>query len=219
MNRAAFAVACLVTLAGCGSSRASIAPPTVATTSPVATVADSPAVGVGAPPLPATTTTSTPSSTSATAAPTTTAPPVPVRAPADNATEPLRAIGDISIARLGLDSTLYEGVTLGTLNNGPGHWPGSAMPGQPGNVVVAGHRVSHGRQFRYIDRLVEGDEVVFTIDGQRSVYVVTGHEIVSPNRVDIVNQTPTATATLFACEPPGSTRFRYVVHLELSASA
>jgi sortase A len=51
------------------------------------------------------------------------------------------------------------------------------------------------------------------------VYVVTGHEIVTPNRVDIVNQTPTATATLFACEPPGSTRFRYVVHLELSASA
>jgi sortase A len=149
MNRAALAVACLVTLAGCGSSRASIAPPTVATTSPVPTTADSPTAGVGAPPLPATTTTSTttaPNSTSATAAPTTTVPPVPVRAPADNAKEPLRAIGDIFIARLGLDSTLYEGVTLGTLNNGPGHWPGSAMPGQPGNVVVAGHRVSHGRQ-------------------------------------------------------------------------
>jgi sortase A len=224
MNRAALAVACLVTLAGCGSSRASVAPaaPTVA---PTTTIADSPTAGVGEPPLTATSTTSTTSTTDTTgatdttAAPTTTALPVPARAPADSAKEPLQAIGEITITRLGLESTLYEGVTLGTLNNGPGHWPGSALPGQPGNVVVAGHRVSHGRQFRYIDRLIDGDEVVFTVDGQRSVYVVTGHEIVTPNRVDIVNQTPTATATLFACEPPGSTRFRYVVHLVLSASA
>jgi sortase A len=93
------------------------------------------------------------------------------------------------------------------------------MPGDPGNVVVAGHRVSHSRPFRYIDRLSSGDEVVFTVDGRRSVYVVTGHEIVTPNRVDIVNPTETATATLFACEPPGSTRYRYVVYLALSASA
>jgi sortase A len=222
MNRATLAVACLVTLAGCGSSRASVDPaaPTVATTSPVTSVVDSPTAGVGQPPETSTTsTTATSGTTASTAAPTTTALPTPVRAPADNAKEPLQPIGDITIDRLGLEETLYEGVTLGTLDYGPGHWPGSAMPGQPGNVVVAGHRVSHKRPFRYIDRLVEGDEVVFTVDGVRSVYVVTGHEIVTPNRVDIVNQTPTATATLFACEPPGSTRFRYVVHLVLSASA
>ncbi|MDQ1422946.1 MAG: sortase [Acidimicrobiaceae bacterium] len=217
MNRAALAVACLVTLAGCGSGRARVAPATpaeVTTTAPAA-VDDAPAVGLSAPPPPATSTTTA----AATTAPTTAPPPTPAPAPAEGDTEPLRTIGEISIVRLGIDDTLYEGVTLGTLDHGPGHWPGSAMPGENGNVVVAGHRVSHSRPFRYINLLQTGDEVVFTIDGHRSIYAVTGHEIVTPNRVDIVDPTPGATATLFACEPPGSTRYRYVVHLVLSASA
>ena len=46
---------------------------------------------------------------------------------------------------------LYEGITLTTLNKGPGHWPGTALPSQDGNVVVAGHRVTHSRPFRHID--------------------------------------------------------------------
>jgi sortase A len=210
MNRSALAIACLVTLAGCGSGRATVAPTTVTTVTTTAvttTVVDSPSAGVSAPP------TSAPSTTTATTLAT------PAPAPPEGATEALQAIGEITIARLGIDDTLYEGVTLDTLDHGPGHWPGTAMPGAPGNVVVAGHRVSHSKPFRYIDRLSAGDEVVFTVDGRRSVYLVTGHEIVTPDRVDIVNPTETATATLFACEPPGSTRYRYVVYLELSASA
>jgi sortase A len=211
MKRTALALACLVTLAGCGSGRATVAPATTVTTTAVTTtVVDSPSAGVSTPP------TSAPSTT---AAPTESTQATPAPAPPDGATEPLQAIGEISIARLGIDDTLYEGVTLDTLDHGPGHWPGTAMPGAPGNVVVAGHRVSHSKPFRYIDRLSSGDEVVFTVDGRRSVYLVTGHEIVTPDRVDIVNPTETATATLFACEPPGSTRYRYVVYLELSASA
>jgi sortase A len=214
MNRAAVAFACLVTLAGCGSGRASVEPAaltaaTTITTTPTTTITTS----TTAPPATTTTTTSTTSTT----VPTTL--PGPVRAPADGATEPLRAIGEIAIARLGIDETMYEGITLGTLDHGPGHWPGSAMPGAVGNTVIAGHRVSHSRPFRYLDRLQNGDEVVFTVDGRRSVYVVTGHEIVTPDRIDIAEPTPTPTATLFACHPPGSTRYRYVVYLVLSASA
>lgn len=214
MKTAAVAFACLVTLAGCGSSRASTEPaaptavaPTTTTTTPIAATTTSAA--------PTTTTTAAPAPTTTT----TTTLPTPVRAPPDGATEPLQAIGEIAIARLGIDETLYEGITLGTLDHGPGHWPGSAMPGDVGNVVIAGHRVSHSRPFRYLDRLQNGDEVVFTVDGRRSVYVVTGHEIVTPDRVDIAEPTSTPTATLFACHPPGSTRYRYVVHLVLSASA
>jgi sortase A len=212
MNRAALAVACLVTLAGCGSSRASSESPATTVAPPITTTTTT---------IAATTTTSAPAPTPSptTAAPVPTTLSTPVRAPADGATEPLQAIGDIAIARLGIDETMYEGITLGTLDHGPGHWPGSAMPGDVGNVVIAGHRVSHSRPFRYLDRLQDGDEVVFTVDGRRSVYVVTGHEIVTPDRVDIAEPTATPTATLFACHPPGSTRFRYVVHLVLSASA
>jgi sortase A len=215
MKKAALAVACLVTLAGCGSGRANVVPATTTVTTPAVTttVVDSPSVGVSAPPPAESTTTTAPAALT----PTTLATPVP--APPDGATEALQGIGEITIPRLGIDAPLFEGVTLSTLDHGPGHWPGTAMPGEPGNVVVAGHRVSHSRPFRYIDRLSSGDEVVFTVDGRRSVYVVTGHEVVTPDRVDIVNPTETATATLFACEPPGSTRYRYVVHLELSASA
>jgi sortase A len=210
MNRAALAFACLVTLAGCGSSRASVEA-AASTAAPPITTSPTTTTSTTAPP--ATTTTSP---TTSTTVPTTL--PGPVRAPADGATEPLQAIGEIAIARLGIDETMYEGITLGTLDHGPGHWPGSAMPGEVGNVVVAGHRVSHSRPFRYLDRLQNGDEVVFTVDGRRSVYVVTGHEIVTPDRVDIAAPTPTPTATLFACHPPGSTRYRYVVYLVLSAS-
>ena len=46
---------------------------------------------------------------------------------------------------------------------------------------------------------------------------MTGHEIVDPTAIRIVDQTPEPTATLFACHPPGSVAERYVVHLTLQA--
>jgi sortase A len=128
---------------------------------------------------------------------------------------PAGALGRIVIPKLGIDVPMYEGVDLPTLNKGPGHWPGTAAPGQLGNAVFAGHRVSHTAPFRYIDKLVPGDQVIFTVSGISYTYMVTGSEIVLPSAVWIVNQTPDATATLFACHPPGSTAFRWVVHLKL----
>jgi sortase A len=140
--------------------------------------------------------------------------PNPDNAPADPyAPEPLVEVGAIEIPALGVIKPMFEGITLTTLDHGPGHWPGSAMPGQQGNVVVAGHRVSHDKPFRYIDRLVAGDDVIFTTGGNRFVYKVTSTEIVQPDALWIVNQSPDYTATLFACHPAGSTRQRIVVHL------
>jgi sortase A len=111
---------------------------------------------------------------------------------------------------------LFEGIRLTTLDNGPGHWPGTALPGEVGNVVVAAHRVSHLAHFRNIDQLVPGDEVMFTSTAGLTTYVVTGTEVVNPDAVWIVDPTPTPTATLFACHPPGSVSQRIVVHLELA---
>ena len=82
-------------------------------------------------------------------------------------------------------------------------------------MVVAGHRTSHSKPFRHLDDLVPGDEVIFNMPYGRFVYRVTSTEIVTPDRVDIVNQTSAKTATLFACHPPGSTQQRIVVHLQL----
>ena len=136
------------------------------------------------------------------------------------ADEPHVVIGQIEIPKLGLHVPLNHGISLRSIDRGPSHWPGTAMPGgESGNTVVAGHRVTHTRPFRHLDDLAPGDQIIFTVDGVRSVYEVTGHEVVTPKRTDIVNQTAEPVATLFACHPPGSARYRYVVRAALVATS
>lgn len=140
----------------------------------------------------------------------------PVHIPRDSyAPEPVKEIGTIEIPALGLVHPAYQGVTLHNIDRGPSHWIGTAKPGQPGNTVFAGHRVTNSRPFHDLDQLVAGDEVIFTIDGVRSVYRVTGSMVVSPNETWIADQTPEATGTLYACHPPGSLAYRYVVKMAL----
>lgn len=152
-------------------------------------------------------------------APTSTLPPLPQPQPVPDDPyfpEPEVILGTIEIPKLGLNVPLRQGVTLTTLDRGPGHWPGTALPGELGNVVVAGHRVTRTRPFRHIDKLVPGDQVIFTLaDGSRHVYEMVGTEVVDETGMHIVNQGYAYTATLFACHPPGSARYRYVVHLQL----
>ncbi len=143
--------------------------------------------------------------------------PAPVRIPDDPyAPEPVVEIGSIEIPKIALSARLFEGVTMHNIDQGPSLWTGSALPGQPGNAVVAGHRVSHGRPFRRIDDLAPGDVVTFTVHGSRSTYRVTGTKVVDPQDTWIANQTPEPTATLYACHPPGSVAHRYVVNLALA---
>ncbi len=128
---------------------------------------------------------------------------------------PINEMGTIEIPKIGLKTKAYEGVWLTVVNVGPGHWPGTAQPGEYGNTVFAGHRVTHSKPFRKIDDLVNGDEIVVTTSTGRHVYKVTGHEIVEPNDIWIVDQTPGYRITLFACHPPGSAAQRYVVYGDL----
>jgi sortase A len=127
------------------------------------------------------------------------------------APEPIVKIGTIEIPKIGLVHEIYHGITMRNINLGPSHWPGTPFPGELGNTVFAGHRVTKTHPFRNIHQLVPGDQVIFTVNGTRSVYAVTGHLIVTPTQLEIVNNTPDATMTLFACHPPGSARYRYVV--------
>jgi sortase A len=220
----------LMLLAACGSAEGAVpASPPRPTELPPEAVVPSPTSATSLPPAVSaaiaraaavSTTAEAPTTVPTTAeAPTTTEPePPPVPQPPPLQTRPRWAgslVGRIVIPKLGIDAPMREGVDMTTLDLGPGYWPGSALPGRNGNLVVAGHRTSHTKPFRYIDQLEPGDEVLFDVDGVQHRYVMSGHEIVTPDRVDIINPTSTPTATLFACHPPGSTRYRYVVRLDL----
>lgn len=140
----------------------------------------------------------------------------PITPPADAwAEEPIVDLGTISIPKIDVEMTMYEGIRLSTLERGPGHWPGSAMPGQVGNVVVGGHRVSSHAVFRHVDQLEAGDEIVFEDEAGRHVYLVRDVQIIDPYDVWIVDPTETPTATLFACHPPGSTAQRIAIFADL----
>ena len=152
------------------------------------------------------------------APPVTEAPPLPVpeAAPADPYEKvPVVAIGEMEIPKIGLVHTIYEGVSLTVVDHGPGHWPGTPMPGGWGNWCSPVTAPRTRRPFRNIDQLVEGDTIIFRTDQGTFTYRVTKTEVVHWDDVWIVDQHPGRTVTLFACHPPGSAEFRYVVFGEL----
>ncbi|MEY2467400.1 MAG: sortase [Actinomycetota bacterium] len=162
------------------------------------------------------TTTTTPTTVPPTTAPPVSRPSKPVAAPRNAyAAEPVVQLGTIEIPKIGLFHQVMHGISMRNIDHGPSHWPGTAMPGEVGNTVFAGHRVTHSHPFLRINELEIGDPVVFHVGGVRSTYTVTGSEVVYPNQLSIVDQTSTPTGTLFACHPPHSAKQRYVVHLAL----
>src|SRR5262245_61131200 len=66
-------------------------------------------------------------------------------------------VGIIQIPRIGLDAAFVEGAADEDLALGPGHYPDSPLPGQGGNVTIAGHRTTHSAPFWSLDVLVPGD--------------------------------------------------------------
>jgi len=143
--------------------------------------------------------------------------PVPVAPPSVvTRSEPLVSIGRIAVPRLYLDWELYEGLADSTLDAGPSHWPGSAMPGELGNVVVIAHRVDLHHVFRHIDRLQPGDEITFmSSTGDMVRYAVTGSKQVGRTDFSMLEQSEAFTATLFASDPPGTRNGWFVVTAEL----
>ena len=120
-------------------------------------------------------------------------------------------IGTIAIPKIGLVHPIFEGVWLTVIDHGPGHWPGSAMPGQRGNTVFAGHRVTHTHPFLDLDQLAPGDKVIFDMPDGTFTYAVTRSRSCSPTSSGSSIPTPTPTMTLFACHPKHSAAQRIVV--------
>lgn len=143
--------------------------------------------------------------------------PVPAPSPPEaRAPTPEVRHGMLEIPAIGLTQPFFEGVTLTAIDRGPSHWPGTAMPGGLGNVVIAGHRTTHSRPFWDLDLVPPGAELIFTMDsGERWVYTLDRIEIVDDQAIHIIDQGYGYTATLFGCHPKGSARQRIVGHFTL----
>jgi len=144
------------------------------------------------------------------AAPPTIAPTVPAPAPGS-------PVGILSIPKISLSMVIVEGTDAEQLRSGPGHYPGTPLPGQAGNAAIAGHRTTYLHPFYNLDALGPGDPIdVLTAQGW-FVYRVTGSQAVDPTDVAVVAPTPTPVLTLTTCNPRYSASQRLVVQASLVA--
>jgi sortase A len=124
----------------------------------------------------------------------------------------------LSIPKIGLeDVVVYEGVDRETLKNGPGHMVSTALPGQPGNSVISGHRTTYGRPFFDFDQLEVGDRVEVETEVGTHVYEVREVMIVAPTDVWVTENRNGAWLTMTTCHPKFSARERLVVWAEMVA--
>ena len=141
--------------------------------------------------------------------------------PADSRVPPGTAIARLYIPVMKLHWVVVEGVDVGDIRFAPGHYPGTAMPGQIGNFSVAGHRVPP--LFWNLQEVRPGDQVVVQTQAYWYVYRVTANEIVTPHSIEVVAPTPdrigvapiTSMLTLTTCNPKWNDYQRMVVHAEL----
>lgn len=107
---------------------------------------------------------------------------------------------------------VLEGVDEDVLADGPGHYPGTPLPGQPGNVGIAGHRAGHGSPFLEFEDLRPGDEVVLGQGGRTWTYrLTTRPRIVDVDDVWVLDPQPGHVLTLTTCWPKyGSSRRMFV---------
>jgi LPXTG-site transpeptidase (sortase) family protein len=113
-------------------------------------------------------------------------------------------VGRVEIPRLGISVVVFEGTDSNILELGAGHWTGSALPGESGNVVMAAHRDTFFRDLRNIR---DSDVVnVSTTQGTRR-YLVDSTRVVDSHEVGVLAPTPQPSLTLITCYP-----FEYFGH-------
>jgi sortase A len=120
-------------------------------------------------------------------------------------------IGRIEIDRVGLSAIVAEGIDVRTLRRAVGHVPTTPLPGDDGNVVLAGHRDSFFRPLRSVE---EGDRIRLTTPDEKVDYEITSIEVVGAEDIDVMWPTRERTLTLITCYPfhyIGPAPDRYVV--------
>ncbi|MCW2777553.1 MAG: Membrane protein [Frankiales bacterium] len=129
----------------------------------------------------------------------------------------------LKIRKIGVDVLVVQGTTPAALRAGAGHYPATPLPGEVGNVGIAGHRTTYGRPFNRLAELAPGDELQLetplAVYTYKAVPDFAGHGnpwVVSPRDVSVV--APIAgkrMLTLTTCHPKGSAKQRLVMRFEL----
>jgi len=126
------------------------------------------------------------------------------------------AVGLLQIPRIGVSAVIAEGDGEATLRRAVGHIPGTALPGQNGNIGLAGHRDGF---FRPLAGIRLHDEIRLTVEGGRiSKYRVESTSVVEPTDVRVLDAGPRSSVTLITCYPfrfLGSAPKRFVVSAAL----
>src|SRR5207248_7934855 len=109
----------------------------------------------------------------------------------------LSAVDRLIIDRLGVDEIVVEGVDDDELNAGPGHYPGSAFPGDRGNAVISAHRDRH---FSHLDAIQVGDTMQTESGSHSTTWIVVGKRVVGKDEAALF-PTSEPTLTLTTCWP------------------
>ncbi len=128
------------------------------------------------------------------------------------------AVGTIDIPEIGLSMVVVEGTGDTQLQQGPGHYVNTPLPGEAGNSAIAGHRTTYLHPFYNLNELNPGSPVYITTTQGKFQYNVVSSESVSPNDVSVVDATTSPELTLTTCTPRYSASQRLVVHATLVAS-
>lgn len=143
-----------------------------------------------------------------------------------------RALTKIVIPDLDVATLVVEGTSPQALRAGAGHYPSTPLPGQDGNVAIAGHRTTYGRPFNRINELETGAtiwlvtpvgeyeyEAVGPIDGYAPCSTCASAAFdTGPKDWAVIEQTVEPALTLTTCHPKGSAAQRLVVRAQLVAS-
>ena len=132
--------------------------------------------------------------------------------PFDAPDQPVQS-GPVAVLRipaLGGDQVVVQGSSPEDLKQGPGHLPGTPLPGEFGNSVVVGHRLTYGGPFAHLDRLATGDTITVLTGQGQFAYKVTHVATVQPGQSDVIGPTADSRLTLITSTSPLSSDRRAV---------
>ena len=126
-------------------------------------------------------------------------------------------VGRLRIGRIGLNMMVVQGTDDATLKRGPGHYVGSALPGQGRLIYIAGHRTTYLAPFAAINDIRIGDYVSFQVPYGDFTYRVTRHYIVPATALSVLRDHGAEILRLQACHPRFFATHRYIVDAKLVA--